>query len=286
MEDLIISLEATGDLTPSLIKQYNLKIVDMNFMVDGQEYSTEKDTVVSSGLYEKMRSGKKTMTSQVNVLTYTNFFKKLLKKNKPILHIAFSSGLSNTYESALHAANELNKEIGKKQIFVIDSLCACSGHGMLAILSRKFAENANSIEEVVEYVEKTKNQLNHSFTVDSLKYLASGGRIKPSAAFIGTIMNIKPVMRMDETGHLTVVSKVLSRKKSLLALYNKFHETHNPCCDLVFISHADCFEDAKLVASFIENNDHIQPIITNLGPVIGCHSGPGTMSVYYLADHR
>ncbi len=284
MENLIISLEATCDLPKDLITKHNFKIVDMDFLIDGEVYSTSKDDVISTSLYEKMKKGIRTSTSQVNDELYYDFFKKYLKEDSIILHLAFSSGLSCTYKSAVSASNKINEELGNK-VYVIDSLCACSGQGMLAILVSQFAKKAKNIEEVIKYAETTKMQLNHIFTVDNLKYLANGGRVKGSTAFVGNLLNIKPVMKMDNEGHLVSYGKVLSRKKSLSALFNKFKETILKGEKLCFVSHADSLDDALFIAKLMEDEGY-SPIVTDLGPVIGCHSGPGTIALFYLANER
>jgi len=285
MEEIIISMEATCDLPKDIVEKYNFKIVNMDFMVDDDIYSTSKDDVTSTRLYAKMKNGSKTSTSQVNEQLYTEFFEELIKQGKPILHIAFSSGLSKTYDCAVKSAEELNKKYGSK-IFVVDSLCACSGHGYLGVLASEYAKKAKDITDLVKYVEKTKMQLCHDFTVDNLKYLANGGRVKASTAFVGNILNIKPIMKMDNEGHLCSCSKVISRKKSLTTLYKQFVDKKDDNFKTIFISHADCRDDAMLIYNLVKENTDFEPILTDLGPVIGSHSGPGTIALFYLSDQR
>ncbi|MBR4406801.1 MAG: DegV family protein [Clostridia bacterium] len=283
MKNLIISLEATCDLTKEIIKQYNLDVVDMEFMVGEDTFSTKEDDVVSSNLYERMKQGDKTSTSQINQALYEEHFENLLKTGGPILHLAFSSGLSCTYNSAKKASEVLNEKYGKK-IYVIDTLAACSGHGLLAILTRSFSESAKDIGEVVEFVEKTKHKIKHIFTVDNLKYLANGGRLKTSSAIIGTILNIKPVMQTDEEGKLVVESKVISRKKALLSLFEKMKKNYDREEKMCFISHSACLGDAEFLCEKIKTELGLEPIIANLGPIIGSHSGPGTLAMFYLEE--
>ena len=283
MKNLIISLEATCDLTKEIIKQFNLDVVDMEFMVGEDTFSTKEDDVVSSNLYERMKQGDKTSTSQINQALYEEHFENLLKAGGPILHLAFSSGLSCTYNSAKKASEVLNEKYGKK-IYVIDTLAACSGHGLLAILTRRFSEGAKDIGEVVEFVEKTKHKIKHIFTVDNLKYLANGGRLKTSSAIIGTILNIKPVMQTDEEGKLVVESKVISRKKALLSLFEKMKKNYDREEKMCFISHSACLGDAEFLCEKIKAELGLEPIIANLGPIIGSHSGPGTLAMFYLEE--
>ena len=153
-------------------------------------------------------------------------------------------------------------------------------------MTREYCKNAKDIHNIVDYVEKTKMKINSIFSVDNLKYLANGGRLKASTALLGNILNIKPVMKVDNDGHLVVVNKVLSRKKALLALYNKLKSSISDDCTTIFISHADCESDAKFVADLIDRELNKKPIITDLGPVIGSHSGPGTIAIFYLGKER
>ena len=285
MKNLIISLESTCDLTPELLKNYELAQIDMSFFVDGNEYNTENDNVVSSGLYEKMKTGKKTSTSQINTETYTEFFEKLLTENKPILHLAFSSGLSGTYHAACQAAELLNKTHENK-IYVVDSLCACGGHGLLAILTREFSKTAKSVDEVISFAEDLKSKLNHTFTVDNLKYLANGGRLKASSAFVGNLLNIKPVLKVDINGKLVVTQKTIGRKCAINQMFNIYKKNRATNSDICIISHASCINDANTLAGMIEKEYGIKPIIADLGPIIGCHSGPGTLAHFYVGKTK
>ena len=285
MEEIIISMEATCDLPKEIIEKHNFQIVNMDFMINDEVYSTGTDNVKSTNLYEKMKNGSKTSTSQVNEQLYTDFFEEQLKAGKKILHIAFSSGLSKTYDCAVKSASVLNQKYGQK-IYVVDSLCACSGHGFLGILASEYVEKAKNINDLVNYVEKIKMQVCHDFTVDNLKYLAAGGRVKATTAFVGNILNIKPIMKMDNEGHLCSCSKVISRKKSLTTLYKQFFDKKDNDCKVIFISHADSLDDAMVIYNLVKENTDFEPIVTDLGPVIGSHSGPGTIALFYLSDQR
>lgn len=285
MIDLTITLESTCDLPRETIKEYNLDVIDMDFLIGEEKYNTATDDVVTTNLYQKMREGQKTSTSQINQTNYYEFFEKELQKGKPILHLAFSSGLSNTYLSSKQASEEINAKYGKK-VYVIDTICACSGHGVIAIMARRLANQMDSLDELVDKIESIKLKLKHDFSVDNLKYLANGGRIKSSSAFIGNILNIKPVMKTDDEGKLVVCGKVISRKKSLNALVDDFVKTYDSSYDICYIAHADCLEDAVYMANLIKEKTGVNATITNLGPIIGCHSGPGTISLYFFSDKR
>ncbi len=285
MEKIIISAEATCDLPRDIIEENDIRIVDMDFLIDGTVYNTATDDVLSTNLYGRMRRWAKTSTSQVNEIAYQEHFEMLLRKGYTVIHLALSSGLSGTYYTAVKAAAGLNQCYDNK-VYVIDSLCGCSGQGYLAVLANQFAKTADNIDQVLQFIEKTKHNINHYFTVDNLKYLSNSGRIKTGIAIIGNVLNIKPVMRMDESGSIVAVKKVISRKKSLQALYDKFVQSVSPDCKMVYISHSDCYNDAEYVFNQIKvNYPDINVVITNLGPVVGSHSGPGTVAIYFLSDN-
>ena len=285
MKNLTISAEATADLTPELLAKYNIDYLPMNYYLDEKEYSTSDNLFTPEDFYNKMKTGSKTSTSQVNEYQVEEFFKKLLEKGQDILHIAFSSALSGSCNNIMAVAERLNKE-SKNKIYVVSSLCAASGHGLLAILAREKAETAETVEEVVEYVEKIKLQISHLFVVDSLKYLARTGRVSKVTAAVGTVLQIKPVLYVDNEGHLTTKSKVISRQKSLRTIVSKLVEMKNDLSNHIIISHANCMEDAKFVQSMIKEKTGIEALILPLGNVIGCHSGPGTLAVFFTSNAR
>ncbi len=282
LSNFIISLEATCDLTKDIIEDNDFRVINMRFLVNDKEFSTESDDVVSSGLYEKMRDGVKTSTSQINKQLYYEFFQNLSKEGKDVLHLAFSSGLSQTCQSAIDAAIEVNHN-SKNKVYVIDSLCACAGHGLIALVAKECLDSGKDIEHTIEYLENIKLRVAHIFSVDNLKYLANGGRIKKSSAMVGNILHIKPVMKMDNEGCLVLEQKVMSRRKAIKEIFNKYVESFSPEYKHCIISHADCYEDARLLQQYVKDFRGINSIITNLGPIIGSHSGPGTLALFFIA---
>lgn len=281
MLDICISLESTCDLEREIIERYDLSVIDMSFEVDGKTFNTKEDDVVSSKLYEKMLQKKKIATSQINDYFYEEHFKELLKRNKPIIHLALSSGLSSTVDGARRVAEEINKT-SKNKVFVIDSLCGCSGQGLLGMIVREKSKECDSVEALVSFVETIKNRIYHYFTVESLTYLANGGRINSKTAFIGNLLSIKPVMEMSKDGKLEVMHKVISRKKSISSISNLVVKALDDSYDYCFIAHANSLEDAVSMKEKIEMGSKVRPVIVNLGPVIGCHSGPGTLAVFFV----
>ncbi len=285
MLDVCISLESTCDLEKDFIEKFDLSIIDMNFEVDGESFNTKNDDVVSSKLYEKMLQKKKTGTSQINDYFYEEHFKNLLKQNKPIIHLALSSGLSATVDGARRVADEINKTSDNK-VFVIDSLCGCSGQGLLGMIIREKSKECSSVEELVAFAELLKHKIYHYFTVDTLTYLANGGRLNSKTAFIGNLLSIKPVMEMSKVGKLEVMHKVISRKKSISSISNLVVNAIDDNYEYCFIAHANCIQDAVSMKEKIEAGSNVKPTIVNLGPVIGCHSGPGTLAVFFVGKEN
>ncbi len=283
--NIIISMEATCDLSSEMIKENDFRIIDMNFLIDGKEFSTKTDDVVTSNLYGNMREGAKTSTSQINQIVYEEYFTKLLSEGKDVLHLAFSSGLSQTCQSAINASKNVNKNFNNK-VYVIDSLCACAGQGLLGLVAKKFIDDGGDIKSAVEYLEKIKLNISHLFSVDNLKYLANGGRIKKSSAIVGNVLHIKPVMKADNEGKLIVVQKVMSRKKALKELLNMYSELCDDNYKFCIISHADCLEDAEYIKENVKELKGLDSVITNLGPIIGSHSGPGTIAIFFVSKYN
>ncbi len=283
--DLIISMESTCDVDSQMRKDYDFRILDMEFTIDGEIYFSEKDDVVNTRLYERMRAGSKVTTSQLNAAQYEGFFNKLLKEGKDVLHIGFSSGLSGTFNNAIKGAEEANKK-HKNKVILVDSRGGCGGQLLLGIRARRFAKVAKSVEEVAAYVEHDVPKINHTYTVDNLKYLVAGGRLKASSAFFGKLLNIKPIMTMNDEGKPKFITKVLTRKKALKYLIEDCIKRADKDERTMFVSQASCREEAEYVAHMLAENSHLKPILHNMGPIIGGHSGPGTLALFFLGDRR
>lgn len=281
MERIIISLEATCDLPRELREKYDFRQLNMHFCVDGKEYCTDKDTVVSSGIYEKMQADARTSTSQISAANYEGHFERLMQEGVSVLHIALSSGVSGTYMQAVAAAKKVDPS-GQK-ITVIDSMCGGSAQGLLAILVAEYMAGARDKNAVIEFVNEIKMRVEHAFTLDNLKYLARGGRLGGLAAFAGNMLKIKPVMKVDEKGRLALDKKVLTRQRALRTLFADYRDLRDVSCPWCFISHANCYEDALSLSQMIANQTGVQPVINDLGPVLGSHGGPGTIAIFYLS---
>lgn len=289
MSDYLITTDNTADLPETFIEQNGLGLMSLTYMVDGEVYSRKHDLPYKE-FYAKMRAGSMPTTSQVNPQEAREELEHFLTQNKNIIHIAFSGGLSGTSSSVRLAAEELMEERTDCRITVIDSLCASLGEGLLVYYALQLQKKGMSYEELVDWLETHKLHIVHNFTVDDLFHLYRGGRVSKAAAVLGTMINLKPVLHVDDEGHLVAVSKVRGRKKSLLALVNSMEKqigSFRGQNETVFISHGDCLEDAQFVAEQVKKRFGIEQFIINpVGPTIGAHSGPGTVALFYLGDYR
>lgn len=290
MGNYIITTDTTADLPEPYIQERGLGIMSLSYTINGETYDRSHELPVKE-FYAKMREGSLPTTSQVNPETAKKFFLDMMEQSdSDILHIAFSSGLSGSYNSARIGAQELAEEYGKHRVIVIDSLCASLGEGLLVHKALENRKKGMTLDENAKWLEENKLHLVHNFTVDDLFHLHRGGRVSKTAAVIGTMINLKPVLHVDDQGHLIPLSKVRGRKKSLIALVDSMEKqmgSYRDQNDIVFISHGDCEEEAKFVADQIKQRFGIESFLINyVGPTIGAHSGPGTMALFYMGEYR
>lgn len=285
MNKILITAEGTCDLTPELCSKYNIEVIGMNINVDGVEYNSKTNPISSEDFYKAMKSDKKVSTSLVNEYDAKEFLETYLKQDYDIVHIGFSRNLSGTYNNFVSASNQLKEAYGDR-VRIIDSLTACIGQGLAAILTSEYNDGTKTLDEVADYAKEISTHVSHVFIVDSLKYLARTGRISKLTAGIGTLLQIKPVLHTDNEGKLTNLQKVISRKKSMQVLGQKVIDTKNNLSDLIFIAHANCIDDANTLSNQIEQGLNIKPIIVDMSVIIGCHAGPGTLAVFYTSDKR
>ena len=291
MNPYVIMTDTTTDLPEDYIREHGLSILSLNYILDGQTYDREHPLDVKE-FYEKMRAGSMPTTSQVNPEQAKTAMCACLETGQDVLYIAFSSGLSGTYNSGRIAADEIAEEglFPERKIVVIDSLSASLGEGLLVHKAVKLKEAGKSLDEVTDWVEKNKLHICHNFTVDDLFHLHRGGRVSKATAILGTMMNVKPVLHVDDEGHLIAVGKVRGRKKSISALVDRMAEQMNGFAaenDVVFISHGDCMEDVEYLERLIREKFGITEFLVNeVGPTIGAHSGPGTLAVFFVGEPR
>ncbi len=288
MRDYVIFVDSACDISCDLLNGWGVKYCSLSlvFSDDSQEYSDHE--IPASEFYNRMRNGAQPKTSAANMGKFYDAFENIVKDGYDIMYLGFSSGLSATVNFAREAAEEIMSEYEGSKVVVVDSLCASAGYGLLVKLLVDKKAAGETIDELADFAENTKLKVCHWFTVDDLKYLKAGGRISATTALVGGMLNIKPVMKMDNNGKLISVSKVRGRKAALKAIADLYAETAIDKKDgVVFISHGDCIDDANLLADMIkENSGATVQITTYVGPVIGSHSGPGTLALFFLANER
>lgn len=285
----LITTDNMADLPEEYLKEKQLLTMSLTYLMDGQTYNSE-NSLPYQEFYKKMREGCMPTTSQINPQEAKEKLTEFLKINKNIIHIAFSGGLSGTFNSVRLAAQELMEERPDCKITVIDSLAASMGEGLLIYKALEQQEAGLSYEEMVEWIESNKLHVCHYFTVDDLFHLYRGGRVSKAAAVLGTMINLKPVLHVDDEGHLIPLSKVRGRKKSLNALVDGMEKqmgSWREKNDIIFLSHGDCYEDALYVQEQIKKRFGIEKfMISPVGPTIGAHSGPGTVALFFMGEAR
>lgn len=260
----------------------------ISFTIGEDQYSGEYNEISSKEFYERMRQGQTGQTTQINPSIAGQVFKKYLSEGRDILHIGFSSALSGSFNSACLAAKDLKEEFPEREIALVDSLCASMGEALLVDKAVKLRAEGKSLKETAEIIESIKLNLCHYFTVDDLIYLHRGGRVSKTTAVVGSLLGIKPVLRVDNDGRLVPHDKVRGRKASLLALVENMERLSKGVKnDTVFLSHGDCLDDAKFVAQEIKSRFGITDIlIGDIGPAVGSHSGPGTIALFFMGNER
>lgn len=285
MRQFIISTDDTCDFTNEQISKLNLSIIKLHAYVDGVEQLSDNTEDAFHHFYDAMRDGSDTKTSQANAFEAEEYFTKLLENGNDILHIAFASALSGHYKTCQAAAKKLNQN-SKNKIYVIDSFSQSGGQGLLVKLVCEYADQGHSIQESIDFTEANKGRICHIFVVDKLNYLARNGRISNFSAFIGNVLAIKPVLYTNSQGKLIPLLKILSRKTSLKKLVDLMKNKYDGTCDTVYITHGDCYDDARFVARMVEKEFNLNVKIMPLDYVIGAHSGPGTVALFFTAKNR
>ena len=288
MNKYIILTDSSCDLPQEKYVALGVDYVPLTVNLDGKDYNNYADwrEIEPHAFYEELRAAKPTKTSAANTDQFKNAMKPHLDAGEDILYIGFTSGLSGTFNAGRLAAEELMEQYPDRKIICVDSLCASLGQGLLVdIAAEKQAEGA-SLEECAQYTEGVKMSVAHWFTVDDLLYLHRGGRVSKTTAIVGSALGIKPVMHVDDEGKLVKVDVARGRKNSIKRLFDKL-KTTNTSIDRVFISHGDCLEEAEVLMEMIKKEfTPKSTCINHIGPVIGAHSGPGTMALFFLATER
>ena len=281
-----IITDSACDLAAGMIAELELGIAALSVELDGRAYAEGEMT--PKALYDHLRNGKLPKTSAVNPDGWAAVIRPALEQGQDVLVLAFSSGLSATHQSAVIAAEELREEFPQRKLIVIDTLCAAPGQGLLVHTAAKLREQGKSIDEVAAWVEEHKLHVCHWVTVEDLMHLKRGGRVSAATAVVGTMLGIKPIIRVDNNGKLESLAKCRGRKAALNYLLERMAEQFDPAlCDTVFIGHGDCAEDAKYLADQVRARFGVKHVYINyIGAVIGSHTGPGVATVFFFGKKR
>ena len=288
MNNYVVFTDSSCDLSQEMLKSRGVYSSSLSFKFDDNEKIYSNNDMPIKDFYNKMREGGVAKTSAVNSETFAIEFEKLLREGKDILYIGFSSGLSTTFNSARLAANQLSAKYPERKIIVVDTLAASAGIALLIDLVLEKKNEGATIEEAAKFAEENKQRICHWFTVDDLVYLKRGGRVSATAALVGNMLGIKPILHVDNEGHLINVGKVRGRKLSIATLAGKYGEL---CDDAgnkqVYISHADCLSEAEELGKIIKEKYGAETkLITDVGSVIGAHAGPGTIALFFVGKER
>ncbi len=287
MRDYIITVNSTVDLPKEWLAERGVPVAPLKYTIDGETY-TDMEGLSAKEFFAKLREGKMSVTSQVNPEEAAAMLEPYVKEGKDVLHLGFSSGLSGTLNSMRIGTEMLQEKYPDAKIIVIDTLCACLGEGILLYYALKEKAKGKTIEEVAQWAEENKLHVCHNVTVDDLNHLHRGGRVSKTTAVLGTLVQIKPIIHMDDNGTLQVIGKERGRKKSLNKIVDMAVEQSKGWeNDIVMITHGDCIEDAEYVAKLVREKMGIDNIlINNIGTVIGSHTGPGVVAVFCMGNKR
>ena len=290
MSEFVLMTDSSADLSQEMVQELGVTVLPLSFTIQGKVYRNYPDNreMDLPLFYDMLRAGELATTSEVNVAEYTQAVEPILQEKKDVLILAFSSGLSSTYQASVLAAEELREKYPDRKIYTVDTLCASLGQGMLVYQAAQLRQAGKSLDEVAQWVEDNKLRQCHWFTVDDLFLLKRGGRVSAATAVVGTMLQIKPVLHVDNEGHLISVAKARGRKASLQALVDKVGQLGEDVANqTMFISHSDCEADAQFVADQIKQKYGTKEIILNdIGPVIGAHTGPGCVALFFMGKHR
>lgn len=288
MRDFAIFTDNGCDIADSVLERWDVECVRLSYNRNSPDIDRRESKIGAAEFYQAMREGTVFHTAAPGAGDFYHGFERALKDCRDVLYLGLSSGLSNTVNAARIAAEDLHRVYPQARIQVIDTLCASAGLGLLVYLAVKKKSEGAGFQETASTVRCLMPAICHWFTVEDLTYLKRGGRISTATALMGGLLNIKPVMHMDDAGKLANVTKVRGRKHSVMKLAEKYAElAQNPENGEYFISHGDCPDDARaLEAAIAEKYGHGAALITDIGPVIGAHSGPGTLALFFVGKQR
>ena len=287
MRDYVITVNSTVDVPKEWLEERHVPVIPLKYTIDGETY-IDMEGLSAKEFFDKLREGKMSTTSQVNPEEAAAELEPYIKEGKDILHLGFSSGLSGTLNSMKIAGEMLEEKYPEAKVIVIDTLCACLGEALLLYKALQQQEKGMNIDELVGWVEGQKLHVCHNVTVDDLNHLHRGGRVSKTTAVLGTLVQIKPIIHMDDNGKLQVIGKERGRKKSLNKIVDMaVEQSRGWDNDIIMITHGDCIDDAEYVAKLVREKMGIDNIlINNIGTVIGSHTGPGVVAVFCMGNKR
>ena len=287
----VIATDSGCDVWPSLLAEWGVVSADLTFRFDGDETEYTNRELGTEAFYERMRAGGVSRTSAVNHGAFLELFRPVLEDGKDLLYLGFDSGISSTSQTGIMAARELQEEFPDRKIIAIDTLCAAGGQGLVVWEAVQRQRAGMELEELAEYIGKLCPGICQWFTVDDLMYLKRGGRISAASAFAGNLLNIRPVLHVDDEGKLINMYKVRGRKASISALVKEYLKRANRSetgdWAPYFINQGSCMKDAELLESMIvEQTGRKAEFIMDIGPVIGSHTGPGILALFFEGKER
>ncbi len=285
----VLLTDSSVDMPADYFSKHDVPFESLEYTIDGASYEDDAGNSMAYGeFYNKIRQGIMSTTTMININKYLAFFETYLKQGKDILYLAFTSALSGSCACSIAAAKELREAFPDREIVVVDSLCASMGEGLLLHYAIKLRDEGKSLFETRDWLEENKQRINHLFTVDSLMHLYRGGRLSKASAIVGTLIGIKPVLNVSPEGTLVACGKVRGRTQALDRLVSWMDECIDHTeFDMIMISHGDCLEEAQYVGDQIKKKYKVQELLINhVGPVIGSHSGPGTIALFFMGKPR
>ncbi len=290
MNNYKIVIDTNSDIPQHMIDELCVHAIPMRFVLDGVEYENYADgrKYPFDEFYKKLRSGSISTTNQISFTQFFDEIKPILDEGLDVLYLSFSSGLSGSYNTCCLAAKELLEEYPERKIIVVDTLAASMGEGLIAYYAVQEKNKGKTMEEVAKWVEDNRLKVTHNVVVDDLNHLKRGGRLSGSSAFFGTMLNIKPLLHITNEGKLVPIEKIRGRRQSLDTLVSMAkNDIKNPSESIVFLSHADCEEEAQYIVDKIKSEVGVKEVVMNfIGPVVGGHAGPGTIAIFYMSNGR
>lgn len=284
----VIITDSSCDLAYDYIKKNNIKVIPFPYSINGKDYIDDfGNTMTYEDFYNELRSGSMASTSQISAYTFEQEFKKYASEGCSVIYIGFSSALSQTFHNSILARNNVLEDMPDADITVIDSKSASVGLGAIVFYANELLNTGMKKEEIVDWVESNKLKTNHWFIIDSLEHLKRGGRISSASATVGTILDVKPLLNVDDEGKLDVVKKVRGRKKAIREMLDELQFIKNPEEQTLFINHGDCLKDAEQLKELVLKEVNVKDVIVNyIGPIIGSHTGPGMLCLVFMGDKR